>query len=182
MHRFLQSLYTDHQNILKLLVLFEREIKEFENAGNPDYTILETGTEYCAEYMDEVHHRKEEQMLDQLRKKDPEAAAKVSELTQQHHELEHLTHQLVAAITAVHDDAFVKREDLVLAAQRWVQAYQDHLRWEEKYLFNVARAELSDADWDAAQAQWEHVVNPLHENAKDERFRQLAAAVAQVTA
>ncbi len=177
MHTFLKELYVDHQNIGKLLNVFAREVEVFAEAGDPDYDVLEIGLEYCSEYMDAVHHRKEEEMLAQLRECNPEAAEEAAALSKQHHDLEHLTNAVRAAFTAVRDDAFAMRDSLVIPARKWVHAYQQHLRWEEEVLFKVAQKELTQSHWDDAQERWHDTANPLHDKAKDNRFAQLAEAI-----
>lgn len=180
MHTFLKTLYEDHQQLEKLLKVFDREVDIFEQAGEPDYTILETGLEYCLEYMEVVHHRKEEQMLQQLREQDAKAASQANALRDQHHQLEHLTREVSALFAAVHDDAFGTRDALVKPARRWSQAYRDHLQWEEELLFNLAQKALRKSDWDKAQKNWQDAANPLHDKARDHHFSQLAEAIASV--
>lgn len=181
MHEFLTALYDDHRLITQLLNVFERELNEFEQARHSDYEVLESGLEYCSEYLDAVHHRKEEQMLQQLQKLDPGVASRAVDLTPQHQQLEQLTHRVATAFAQVRDDAYAVREHLVIPAREWLMAYRDHIAWEEKELFEPAAAVLAESDWDKAAKNWEDAVNPLHNPAREHRFFELSEAIRTVS-
>ncbi len=178
MHQFLAQLLEDHRRIRGLLAAFEQQLLAFERAGVPDFDVLEFGINYCVEYLDAVHHRKEEQLLDRLRVVDPAAAVPMANLSRQHHDIEILTREVADAFGLARDGPLQSREELVTAGRNLLDHYRHHLSWEEAILFPTLRRALSHTDCDRLAANWQAAaVDPLDPAAQQARPAALLAAM-----
>lgn len=154
MHEQIQTLIDDHGRIRRLLNAFEDQLVQFAEAGQPDYDMLEFGVDACAEYLDALHHRKEELLLVRLYERMPESAEQMDGLTRQHRGLEKAAHDVAAAFSAVRDGTMQARAPLVAAGRLFLHGYRHHLKWEEARFFPTALEALSESDWRDLAAEW----------------------------
>ena len=156
MHEPIQTLIDDHHRIRALLGAFEGQLRQFAEAGEPDYDILAFGVDACAEYLEALHHRKEERLLARLRQRAPAVVAQLDSLTQQHGELGELAHRIADEFAAVRNGTLQARAPMVEAGWRFLDSYRRHLTWEEASFFPAATRVLTAGDWRQLAAEWAH--------------------------
>jgi hemerythrin-like domain-containing protein len=149
----LQRLREEHADMVRLLGAFEHQLAVFEEAGTPDYDIIDGVVEYCLTYLDLHIHPKEELILSALLVRDPRWAAEVDDLREQHRELAALVRRLAAAVRYVHLDAELPRERFSALARGLLRLYRRHMEAEEHLLFTDAVRTLTPEDWAAIDWQ-----------------------------
>lgn len=143
----LQSLYEDQADMTRLLGAFEHQLAIFEQAGSPDYDLIDGVVDYCLTYLDLYCHPKEELILSTLLLHDPDRTAAVDELREQHRELGALTRRLAAAVRHLRLDATLSREAFSGLAREVLVLYRRHMDAEAHLLFDAAPRTLTPEDW-----------------------------------
>ena len=168
-------LHQEHVNLAKLLDAFEHQLTVFDRGEQPDYDVIEGVIDYCLAYPDRYHHPKEDLVLERLRARDPEAAAQVGDLEQEHIKLGELTRRMATAVERILNEAEIPRESFDHLAREFLATYRDHIAMEERVFFPAARRALCDEDWATLD---QHVLSPgdpLFGEAVEERFAPLRA-------
>ncbi len=161
MHPFLESLYQDHKRVHRLLNRVEKELDKLAAGEDADFELLEFGIDYCVEYLDLIHHQKEEDLARYLEGRAPDSAEARSMLSADHAAIESASRRLSGQFTALHSGALTSREGLVVAGRDLLHRYRAHLEREEGGVFRLADRCLLDEDWSALQENWQHAPDPL---------------------
>lgn len=176
---FLRQLYADHDRIRRLLTDLSRQLQYMARGAKPPDAALDLGMAGWMDYLDEVHHSREEHLYSRLRMRAPEEATQVESLGWQHSELErHLTNlaQVFGDATRCTGSA---RANLVESCQLMINDYLKHLKWEEEYFFPLARQQLREHDWDEVAQEWEEEnTRPFHDLARDAAMRAVSDRLA----
>lgn len=143
----MRSLREDHRNLAKLLDLLEREIGRFDRAEPVNYELMQAIVAYCLDYPDQVHHPREDRLLERLRMRDPGAAEKIGDLESEHRSLTALTRRFAATIADVLLDREIARGTVHRVAGEFLTAYREHMAKEDAFFFPVAEAALQGGDW-----------------------------------
>src|SRR5579872_7073516 len=80
----IERLSQEHRNIEKLLAILERELEVFDRGDRPDYEVIRAIISYFEVHTEIYHHPQEELVFAKLKKRDPAAAAKLGDLSQEH--------------------------------------------------------------------------------------------------
>jgi hemerythrin-like domain-containing protein len=169
----MRALRQDHRNLVMLLDLLEREIERFERAEGADYELMGAIATYCLDYPDKMHHPREDRLLERLRMRDPEAAAKIGDLEAEHRSLAALTRRFAEAIDDVLLDREIARETVDRVAREFLTAYRKHMAMEDETFFPVAEAALRGADWAALAGTMADPDDPLFGVRVARRFQSL---------
>lgn len=173
MSRLMDSLASDHANLIRLLDVLERQVALFDKARLPDYDIVRAIVDYCLIYPDAVHHPKEDLVLRKLRDRDPAAAARIGDLERAHATLAVQTQRMATAVDAVLQDAAMSRSTFATLVRDFLAAYREHIAMEESQLFPAARAALTATDWAELDAAATDPNDPLFGDAVEARFKPL---------
>ena len=68
------ALLRDHANIGRVLEALERQLAVFDEAGRPDYDVLQGIIDYFETYPEQGHHPVEDALFRRLGSRDPAAA------------------------------------------------------------------------------------------------------------
>lgn len=167
------ALREEHAHIGQLLDILERQIAIFDRGEVPDYDIVEGVVDYFQSYPDLYHHPKEDLVYQRLQERDPEAAATVGDLRQEHDDLAARTREFAEAIRAVLDDAQVPRESFGQWAHRFIDFQRRHMTHEERTLLPLARAALTSDDWAEIEARCRDQEDPLFGSEVGDRYEAL---------
>ncbi len=149
MSLFLRQLYADHDRIRRLLTDLSRQLQALGPGVSTADRTLDLGMAGWMDYLDEVHHSREEQLYSRLRLRAPDAAKQVESLGWQHSELERHLENLAGVFSATPPADPGWRRLQVVQCQDMIRDYLHHLKWEEETFFPLAREYLHAADWDA---------------------------------
>lgn len=161
MPEIVSALRREHANIVTLIRTLEWHVNEFEQAGAPDYDIIEGVIDYFLGYPDLYHHPKENLIYAKLLERDPEAAAKVGDLQAEHEQLAARTREFAAGVRAVLDDAQVPRDSFRRWARNFIDFQLEHLEMEERNFFPAAQKALTEEDWAELDARMVAEEDPL---------------------
>ena len=168
MAAILQSLHEAHADLDRMLGALEHQLAVFEDAGTPDYDVIDGVIEYCLTYPDLYSHRMEELILATLLARDPRWAATVDDLREQHRELAALVRRLASAVRYVRLDATLSREHFSALARGLLTLYRRHREAEARLLFNDAVQALTPEDW--TDIDWRTRAPAAPANAEIERL------------
>jgi len=169
MAAIMDALHDDHESILKLLGVLERQCNILADSDRPDYDLLEEIVEYCLAYPDIYHHPKEDAVYERLLSQSPEVAKELGALQEQHHELQQLTRRLADTVREVEGEVVMPREPVVQLMRDFIDFYRAHIEWEETVFFPAAEQYLAEADWKHLDMRFGSQQDPLSTSpAKDQ--------------
>lgn len=175
MAEIIDALRREHANIVTLIKTLEWHVREFEQAGTPDYDIIEGVLDYFLGYPDLYHHPKENLIFARLRERDPAIAEKIGDLQVEHEELAARSRELAAGVRAVLDEAQVPRDSFKRWAHNFIDLQLKHLEMEERSFFPAALKTLTPEDWAELDARMVDEEDPLfgeHVGAQFETLRE----------
>ena len=143
----LNRLHKEHADFTRLLDLLDQQLALFTDGQPADYDTINAILQYCQEYPDAVHHPKEDLVYGRLRDRNPELAAEVGDLEEEHRNLAEMTLSLAALIKSALEEEPVNREQVHNLTRDFISRYRRHIEREELHVFPAARLALSDQDW-----------------------------------
>jgi hemerythrin-like domain-containing protein len=173
----LDLLWKDHANMRLLLRALERQLATFRAGEDIDVDIVQESLQYCQDYPSHMHHPREDILLAKLRERDPDAAAKVGALEEEHKELLQLTGTFLDLIDKVVMEIEVPRDTLANLWQTFLDNYKRHMAAEERSLFVESQKVLTPEDWIAVGEALNDVADPVFGTEVGERFKALKADI-----
>ena len=173
MSEVIRVLRQDHTNLAKLLDLLEGQVAIFNEAGVPDYDIVNGVLTYCLTYPDQCHHPKEDLVLIKLQARDAQAAEEVGDLEAEHERLAAQTRRIAALVSQILLEAEVPREQFGEAAQDFLRSYRQHMKQEEEVFFPAALGALKSEDWAEILTQLADISDPMFGVRPEKRFQTL---------
>lgn len=167
-----ESLLDDHVQMRRTFKLFMHELDRFSKGEHPDYDVLAGALDYLRDYLDAVHHPLEDHIAEHLIQHEPSSAVTKSlkQIHQMHEDLEALTIEVSREFSAVRDGTLAVRERLCSLGSSMVDAYQNHLSWEEARFFPLAQRSMTEADWAAILEKSNSELNLAHAKQVRDRF------------
>lgn len=173
MTEIIRVMRREHSNIARLLKALERQIAVFDQAGEPDYDIVDGVIDYILSYPDLYHHPKEELVLAKLRERDPAAAEAVGDLKQEHEELASRAREFAAGVRATLEQAEEMHGFLGQWALDFIGLQMRHLLREEEVFFPAALNALTSEDWAELETKMTDEDDPLFGTNVGERYKAL---------
>jgi hemerythrin-like domain-containing protein len=177
MAEIINALRREHANIVTLMKTLEWHVREFEQAGSPDYDIIEGVIDYFLGYPDLYHHPKENLIYAKLRERDPAAADAIGDLQAEHEALAQKTREFSAGVRAVLDEAQVPRDAFKRWAHNLIDFQLKHLEMEERSFFPAALKALTEEDWAELDARMINEDDPLFGAQVGQQFETLRETV-----
>ncbi len=164
----------EHRNFLRVLDVLDGIGRRIERGEDYDAPLLDLIFEYLLGYPDCCHHPKEDLVLRQLRRVDPDEASRVGDLIDDHHALG----QLVRS-TAAHARRAAGRPDATLAVEirHLVDVYREHLEIEERVFFPTVERVLGPLDWEVVDFTMFDQPDPLFDEPAEEYYQRLRSAI-----
>jgi len=173
MANVLQQIRTDHVNMARLLNLVEAEIAKARQDGMPDFLMLEHVLRYATNYLDQMHHAREDAMFRRVVMLEPEAKTLVEEIELEHEQLKSTGEQLYNLVCAAQNADFVRREDVILKGTDYVDTLRAHMQKEESDLLVRASRLLTESDLDEVDAEVEAIHDPLFGGVVEQEYQGL---------
>jgi hemerythrin-like domain-containing protein len=161
MSQAIAALERDHANIEKVLKLLESEILAIEVGKTPDYQLLQDIMCYMTQYPDRFHHPKEELLFAQILKHEPGAHADVKALSEEHFYIGLAGRSFDRMLRTSDVDSVNVREGLRVAGSAYIRSLREHMRKEEKKLFELAKAVFTNEDWQTIDEAVVAIEDPL---------------------
>jgi len=170
MRNIIEELRIEHTNMQKLLKILEDQIEIFEAAGQPDYTISQDIILYFLDFPDQCHHPKEDLVAQKLLALSPGEAEHLRGLPELHEELGALTRKMARVIRRVLDEAELPREDVIRAAEEFINSQRQHIKMEEVHFLPLAEQVLSAAGLKELESEIFQREDPIFAPKVEEHF------------
>jgi hemerythrin-like domain-containing protein len=175
MENEIYKLRKEHVNFKKLLNLLDEQLDILEKGGNPDYPLMLDILYYMTQYVDLVHHPKEEAIFALLAARDPGAKKNVAELTKQHHTIEKSGISFYEKLDSIISEAcgIIKLAKIEAPGRLYSSSLRTHMDKEEKGLFVLAGQLLNDNDWKGIKSEVQTKTDPIFGQAIEARFHRV---------
>jgi hemerythrin-like domain-containing protein len=155
------ALELDHANIARILELLESEILAIEVGKTPDYPLLQDIMCYMNQYPDRFHHPKEDLVFQKLVERDPTARTVVYDALDQHVSIGLAGREFDKLLRTSDVDSVHVREGIGSVGYAYIRALRQHMLLEEKTLFPLASAALTNRDWQSVDREIDAIEDPL---------------------
>jgi len=162
----LQRLLEDHKSLCDVIEALEIRLPQISKRDPDTLDLLANLIDYIAEYPDQVHHPREDRIIERLIDKGLTPSERIIvELTvAQHAELGAATARMEVDVDAL----LSKQRDAGLQLDHDAKIYlamqKEHMRREEQQLFPMAVRLFTPADWSEIEAGEPEVPDPLRES------------------
>jgi len=173
----IERLSQEHRNIEKLLAILERELEVFDRGDRPDYEVIRAIIGYFEVHTEIYHHPQEELVFAKLKKRDPAAAAKLGDLSQEHRKGSERLRLVALAVENVLADQELLRQNVDAIVRDFTTRERRHMMAEDREFFPAALKALKPRDWtEIASAVTDHK-DPLFSDVIEKRFEALRAHI-----
>lgn len=167
----LAELRQDHRNMVVLLDLLEAEADKLYSDDSPDFALMLEIMHYMTVYPDSVHHPKEDRIYAELKAARPDLAKGMAHITDEHRTIAENSLALRDKLEQVVSGNFVRRNDVVGDAVRYIDGLRRHMRWEESDLFRRIDRMIADGHATVDAAILISRGDPLFGSHVEERFK-----------
>lgn len=143
----LNHLRNEHQNIISLLHILERQLNSIRIAQKPDYFLMQDITRYLTYYSDHYHHPFEDLIYTCLARKDIVYSTVVTKIENQHKEIAEKGNFLHEAICGLTRGSVLSRDSIFNYGIDYINQYRLHMQTEENELFEPVNTNLTTPDW-----------------------------------
>lgn len=180
MHPTQSQLYADHHNLLRLLHCLEVEIAGYE-AGRPcdHLSVIVDIFDYVQFYPEQYHHPLEDELFTLLLDKKLDISPQIANLKAEHKDLEALTRKASQLFNSVANDNVVPVRELVTVSRIFLNRQIDHIVRENRGVYPLLSAIVSDAEWDKLGAAVARRKDPLFGKGIMDEYRSLYRAILQ---
>ena len=177
MRNVLEELRTEHANMERLLKILDNQIEVFEEAGQPDYNIVQDIILYFLDFPDQCHHPKEDLVALKLLELAPNRAERLRGLAELHEELGALTRKVAEVVRRVLDEAELPRAEVIRAVKEFTSSQRHHMEMEEAHFLPLAEEVLSAPDLDKLEADVFAKADPLFGPETEKHFEMLRDSI-----
>jgi branched-chain amino acid transport system ATP-binding protein len=170
----------EHRNLWRIAATLDLAADEIAAGAAIDAAFLGAVFDYLEQFVDRMHHPKEDDFLfRRLRERSPEAAAILDRLQAEHRNGPQNLAALRARLAAC-DDRRAPTADFAEALRTYACDLRQHIRTEEKEVMPLARATLTADDWDAIDRSFLDNADPLFGAGAQAEFRALYHRIASL--
>lgn len=175
----IERIRREHGYMVRLLAMLKDKISQLENEQAINYSLLHEIVAYLAEHSERVHHPKEDIIYQYYLEKFGHLES-IENLEAEHKQLSEKTHEFLATVEMILQDAVVPQELFLNQLREFVATQYKHLDMEERSVLPVILRNFSVKDWQAVEAQWSvNEEDPVFGDTIAEQYRQLASRVRQ---
>ncbi|GGC05638.1 hypothetical protein GCM10011494_25280 [Novosphingobium endophyticum] len=143
----LDALCRDHRRASQLMNLLTERLDGLTAATSCDLEIARSVFQYMVDFVDERHHAREDQLIDLIRMRDPEAAELVGMTDLEHEKLRQEGNRILDELSRTTEGTWSTDHLVVHALHEYSDHLLAHFRHEEHKLFAVAKNALRTEDW-----------------------------------
>ena len=160
----LDSLYKDHDNLRKVLYLFEQLVIDIYRGNSQDYQSLQRILVYIQEYPDRVHHPAEDVMFAVILSNASctrKYREDINTLMRDHSEIEGMTRKAIAAVESQLVSSQPDISGIGTHLSTLLNRQRSHLLFEEMNIYPFIEDYLDEEDWDQVSALYSSDEDPL---------------------
>lgn len=175
MRPLLEKLHRDHMNLTRLLDLMSNELDALCAGHESDFDLKIEMLDYIEHYAEQVHHPTEDQINRvAFRKKSmKERVALYERISREHGELLGLARTFRKSLEGAVQGEVLLREEVETRGREFIALQRQHLDLEEREVFPLIEAVLSDKDWQKLEEEITHMDDPVFHRQDYNRFRSL---------
>lgn len=166
----MQQLHDDHSNFRRLLALMLSELDD-SGGGIPDFDVLREAMRYMVNYSDRFHHPLEDLIFARLAEKDAGIKETLEDLESEHESLPELGRELFEMLSADPEQATMTWQAIDGMARDYIELMSEHKDLEEEKVFPMAKALITDAEFDSFREEIEWREDPLFGPALADGYR-----------
>ncbi len=169
----IETLYSEHAYISTLLDRLEQEAEKLEPGKVPDYALLLEMTDYLTHYPDQYHHPREDLLFRSLMQSDGEFEARLSRLEREHETLRTYSDELFGELSDIARGRPVSQQTLKRTLARYVKGYRQHLAYESREIFPLARGTLTPGELRELAEKTRYIDDPIFGGELQKRYHRL---------
>lgn len=177
-----EQLHQDHINYSRLLNLLELHLQKLEAGEKPDYLILQDILKYMINYPDMLHHPTEELLFEEVQEPDKKDSATIETLCEEHALLNDLAQRLENQLHNASSGHVVSKDEILKLGRQYIEILRQHIIREEREIFPLLEASLSEESWQKVARQLGEVVDPVFNQPVAEEYRRLFESITEVRA
>ena len=175
MHKLLEKLSRDHRNLEKILALLTTQLDNFFAGKESNFDLIIELMEYLEAFADQGHHPQENLLYQVAGKRIRGHDELFERLARQHLDLAALTRTFKHSLEGVLHEAVMSRAELETQGREYVALQHLHLALEDREVFPLLDAELTQDDWDVITTNMPKHDDPVFESPDQIRFYNLVA-------
>lgn len=173
MHKLLEKLSRDHRNLEQILAMLTTQLDHFFAGRESNFDLKIELMEYLEAFADQGHHPLENLIFEVARKRIKGQDELFERLAKQHKDLDRLTKTFRHSLEGVLHEAVMSRAELETQGREYIALQHLHLGLEEREVFPMLEAELTEDDWELITANVPRHDDPVFESPDQIRFQNL---------
>jgi branched-chain amino acid transport system ATP-binding protein len=163
----------EHSNMWRLATALDQVASDMQAGAPLEPAFFEAALDYITQFVDRMHHPKEDDFLFRLlRLRSADAAEVLDALEADHRQGPHNLSQLRAKLAAA-GQGQLSTTDLAVAINRYTDVLKGHIKTEEKHVLPLARKVLQPQDWDEINQAFLNHSDPVFGDQAKAEFREL---------
>lgn len=179
MHRLLEKLKKDHENLEKILALLTVQLDHFFAGRESNFDLKIELLEYLETYADQMHHPLENLIFDTAKNKVDEKRELLERLQSQHKSLIQLTRKFRQSLENILQGGVMPRNELEVQGREYVALQRQHISLEEQEAFPIIDAALNEYEWNQIIASMPSHDDPVFDAPDKIRFQTLVEYLSQ---
>jgi len=172
----------EHLSLNTVLHVLNQLVLDLESGrltrDDVDYELIEKIMSYIEEFLDTMHHPKEDNYLfPALLKKTSEANDVIMELQEQHRMGVEHRRRLEIHIQAMKDKHPGQVEKVIDALKDYLTAHREHMKLEDSVVIPLAERVLTEEDWAPIDAAFSANEDPVFGDIPQNKFRKLLSDI-----
>lgn len=155
------ELHQDHVNLSKLLSILDKKVLKLKDGTYPNFSLMADVIGYIANYAEQHHHPREDQMYHYFSGRDAALDTAMTECIQAHEALKGDGHALLEFIDGIMHDAVLPMEQFIQRLETFVANEKQHMDFEEGRIFPLINQVAATEDWDILSTQLPAEEDPL---------------------
>lgn len=175
MHKLLEKLRTDHENLEKILTLLTTQLDHFFAGRESNFDLKIELMEYLETYADQGHHPLENAIFRVAINRVGDQEELLERLQEQHQSLEQLTRQFRQSLENILQGGVMLRDELEVQGREFVALQRQHMSQEDKEVFPMLDRLMTEEDWQEVEKSIPRHDDPVFEKPDRIRFQNLVA-------
>jgi branched-chain amino acid transport system ATP-binding protein len=170
----------EHSNMWRLATSLDQVASDMQAGAPLEQAFFEAALDYITQFVDRMHHPKEDDFLFRLlRQRSAEAAAVLDALEADHRQGPANLAQLRATLAAA-AQGLVPNAAFATAIRRYTEGLKGHIKTEEKHVLPLARKVLQPQDWAEIDQAFRSHNDPVFGDQAQAGFRELFHRIASL--
>ena len=173
MYGIIDQIRYDHISISRVLHVMDQELNRIKTDDNPDFDLLVECMRYMVNYVDVVHHPKEDVMMECVSQKTDELKDIIEEIEMQHRSIGDMSKDFYSKVEKAAAGEFISRDTLIKSGTGYIKAQRKHVNLEEGSLLRKVRHLLNEEDVEKINQQYAQFRDPQLSDTFEQEYNKL---------